>query len=150
MELGFEHQPFGICEIELGDGNYFTRALPYAHIADREFPWIPPIGIKGTILFVSRNFHKRLDHRAAFLLSNALDEILKTLRTVAFADVSAGDGLNHFRNLLGRNCADRKPICACILLPFSAQHDLEVRDLAIGNRPARSIETEIRNVMLAA
>src|SRR3989442_15091759 len=119
MDLRFEHQSLGISEIELRDRNHFTRALAYTHIADCEFPRITPIGIESTILFVSRNFHERLDHLAAFLLSDTLDEILKDLCALAVPNVSACDRLDHIRNLLRRNGADCKSVGTGVVLPFS-------------------------------
>src|SRR5262245_23733900 len=103
MHLRLEYQTFGIGQIELLDGNYLARALPNPHIADSELSRIAPIRVVGAVFFVRRNFHERLDHLAAFLFSDALDEFLKTLRSLPFEDVSAGDFLDDARHVFRRN-----------------------------------------------
>src|SRR5207249_3494043 len=58
--------------------------------------------------------------------------------------------VDDFRNVLRRHGADRKTIRPGVVFPFAANDDLEMRNLAIADRPARAIEAKVRDVVLAA
>src|SRR5206468_12443835 len=109
-----------------------------------------PIGIEGSILFVSRNVHQRLQHGSQFLLSDSLDEILKRLASLALSHEAIRDQFHHLRDLLRRHGSHRQAIRTGVILPLAAQHNLEMRNLAIADRPAGSIKTKIRDVVLSA
>src|SRR5262249_47781729 len=48
------------------------------------------------------------------------------------------------------NGSNRQSVGSSVLLPLPAQNDLEMRNLAISDRPARSVKTEISNMVLPA
>ncbi len=110
MQLRFKHQSFGIRQIELRDRNNFAGALPRSHVSDGEFPRITPIGIVGAVLFICRHSHERLQHGAAFLFADSLDEFLELFDVFAFADIAAGDVLDDCRDILRRHGTDRETV----------------------------------------
>ena len=150
-QLRFKRGTLGIAETEVGGADHLTGALAHAHVADAVCPRVAPIGVERRVLRVRRNRRQILDASpSAPSCPTRLHQSWNTSSPCRSATNRSVMRVDDIRDRLRRDRPDRQAVEAAVLQPLAAEHHLEVGDGVPVDIAAISVETQVRNVVLAA
>ena len=146
----FELGRFGFGDFHRKERNHLAGAFAHADVINRIDARIAPVAEVARVFLKAGQLHVGLQHGFDFLATQIFDPGLEVLVRAAFGDIALGQRFQNIGHAFGWHRADRQAVAAGVLLPLSAEHDLEVRQFVIAGAAAVAEEADVGHVMLPA